>query len=399
MLQQFTINTAFYMLMPFLATHLADDLGLAAWSVGLVLGTRNLCQQGLFLVGGALADRLGCKPVMLAGCALRTAGFALLGFGVTLPTLLVAAALTGFAGALFNPAVRAHLAAEAGERRVDAFALFNIAYQAGMLLGPVVGIALLNVDFRLVCTVAAVLFAGLTVAQAYGLRRTVPTRTPGAEGGNWRVVVANRPFLLFSAAMTGAYVLTFQLYLALPLRAGAAAPGHEQALTSALFATSALVAVAGQTRITTWIKSHWTREQALHRGLMLTAGAFTPLLLPAMPTGGGALRLAPLFVTTIVLAIGTVVIYPFEMDTVVSLARNRLVATHYGLYNTICGIGITLGNLAIGALWDTGHPALSWLALTATGLLSALAVAGLSRRGLLRPTPAPTIGIGISQEA
>ncbi|XMN05799.1 hypothetical protein ACK8N7_07025 [Streptomyces griseobrunneus] len=32
--------------------------------------------------------------------------------------------------------------------------------------------------------------------------------------------MANRPFLLFAAAMTGSYVLTFQVYLALPLAAG-----------------------------------------------------------------------------------------------------------------------------------------------------------------------------------
>jgi hypothetical protein len=41
-----------------------------------------------------------------------------------------------------------------------------------------------------------------------------------------------------------------------------------------------------------------------------------------------------------------------EMDTVVSLSGDRLVATHYGLYNTVSGLGITLGNLATGALWD-----------------------------------------------
>lgn len=80
MVQQFTINTAFYMLMPYLAVHLADGLGMAAWAVGLVLGVRNFTQQGMFLVGGTLADRLGHKPMIMAGCGLRTVGFGLLGF-------------------------------------------------------------------------------------------------------------------------------------------------------------------------------------------------------------------------------------------------------------------------------------------------------------------------------
>ena len=58
MVNQFSINIGFYMLMPYLAGYLAGPLGLAAWAVGLVLGVRNFSQQGMFLVGGTLADRL-----------------------------------------------------------------------------------------------------------------------------------------------------------------------------------------------------------------------------------------------------------------------------------------------------------------------------------------------------
>ncbi|WP_280503419.1 MFS transporter, partial [Nocardia farcinica] len=136
MINQFGINLGFYMLMPYLAGYLAGPLGLAAWAVGLVLGVRNFSQQGMFLIGGTLADRLGYKPLIVAGCLLRTGGFALLVFATSLPGLLVASVATGFAGALFNPAVRAYLAADTGERRVEAFAVFNIIYKAGIQAGP-----------------------------------------------------------------------------------------------------------------------------------------------------------------------------------------------------------------------------------------------------------------------
>lgn len=98
MINQFGINLGFYMLMPYLAGHLAGPLGLAAWAVGLVLGIRNLSQQGMFLLGGTLADRIGDKPLIVTGCLLRTAGFGLLVFAETLPALLIASAATGFAG-------------------------------------------------------------------------------------------------------------------------------------------------------------------------------------------------------------------------------------------------------------------------------------------------------------
>ncbi|MEU0351455.1 MFS transporter [Streptomyces sp. NPDC006237] len=400
MVNQFAINLAFYMLMPYLAAHLAGELGLAAWAVGLVLGVRNFSQQGMFLIGGTIADRFGYKAPIMAGCLLRTGGFALLGWVDNLPALVVASAATGFAGALFNPAVRAYLAAEAGERRVDAFAAFNVYYQAGMLLGPLVGLALLAADFRLVCTVAAAIFAALTLLQGRALpaRRGTAADADGGGGvlAQWRQVVANRPFLLFSGAMIGSYVLTFQVYLALPMAADAALGADGTKVTSGLFVLSAAVAVAGQLKLTAWAKERWSRPQAMVRGLAAMGLAFTPLALAPAGTGPWYLsvELAALAAAVVLLAAGSAVVYPLEMDTVVALAGNRLVATHYGLYNTVSGLGITLGNLATGALWDfaAAHHALwlTWAALTVTGLGCAGAVYALARTGRIgAPAPMP----------
>lgn len=401
MINQFAINLAFYMLMPYLAAHLAGELGLAAWAVGLVLGVRNFSQQGMFLIGGTIADRYGYKMPIMAGCLLRTAGFALLGWVDNLPALIAASAATGFAGALFNPAVRAYLAAEAGGRRVDAFAVFNVYYQAGMLLGPLVGLALLAADFRLVCTVAAAVFAALTVLQA----RALPARRAADSGGvrgdgprgvlaQWRLVVANRPFLLFSLAMIGSYVLTFQVYLALPMAADSVLGADGAKATSGLFVLSAAVAVVGQLKLTDWAKRRWSREEAMVRGLAAMGLAFAPLALAPSGTGVGqtGLQLTALAAAVVLLAAGSAVLYPLEMDTVVALAGNRMVATHYGFYSTVSGLGITLGNLATGGLWDyaTAHDMrwLTWAALTVTGLGCAGAVYALARTGRISSAPA-----------
>ncbi|MET9103686.1 MFS transporter [Streptomyces antibioticus] len=390
MANQFAINLAFYMLMPYLAAHLAGGLGLAAWAVGLVLGVRNFSQQGMFLIGGTIADRFGYKAPIMAGCLLRTLGFGLLGWVDSLPALVVASAATGFAGALFNPAVRAYVATAAGERRVDAFATFNVYYQAGMLLGPLVGLALLAADFRLVCTVAAAIFAVLTVLQwrALPARHGETAGTTAAPDGvlaQWRTVVANRPFLLFATAMIGSYVLTFQVYLALPLAASNALGSKGTWVTSGLFVVSAAVAVTGQLRLTGWAKQRWNPGRALVRGLTAMGLAFLPLALT--PPGTTVTVLAALVAAVVLLAAGSAVVYPFEMDTVVALSGNRLVATHYGLYNTVSGLGITIGNLAVGALWDFAvrHDALwlTWGALTMTGLVCAASVAALARSGRL----------------
>lgn len=81
---------------------------------------------------------------------------------------------------------------------MEAFALFNVFYQAGILAGPLVGLALTGASFRLTCAVAATVFGVLSIIQI----RSLPPQEANARGGEgilaqWRVVVANLPFLTF----------------------------------------------------------------------------------------------------------------------------------------------------------------------------------------------------------
>lgn len=390
MINQFGINLGFFMLMPYLAGYLAGPLGLAAWAVGLVLGVRNFSQQGMFIVGGTLADRLGYKPLIVAGCLLRTAGFGLLVFAHSLPAVLIASAATGFAGALFNPAVRAYLAADAGERRVEAFAMFNVFYQAGILAGPLVGLAFMAVDFRLTAAIAAGVFALLTIAQLFALpqRDAEASESTTTVLQDWRTVAGNRSFLLFAVAMIGSYVLSFQVYLALPLHAAVLAPQHTSALIAAMFVVSGVVAVTAQLRITRWFSHRWGSSRSLVIGMTVVALSFVPLILLPDNRFGSTAAIGALLACAAVLAIGSAAVFPFEMDTVVALSGGRLVGTHYGFYSTIVGVGILAGNVATGALMqaarDRGLGALVWAALAGIGLLCAAALRALARNGHLQ---------------
>ncbi|MEV0293926.1 MFS transporter [Nocardia sp. NPDC050710] len=394
MINQFAINTGFFMLMPYLAGYLAGPLGLAAWAIGLVLGIRNFSQQGMFLVGGTLADRLGYKPLIVTGCLLRTGGFALLAFADTLPALLIASAATGFAGALFNPAVRAYLAVDSADRRVEAFAVFNIFYQAGILFGPIVGLALMAFDFRTTAAGAAVVFGLLTVAQLRALPQHRAEPRTASVLDDWRIVLANRPFLLFAAAMIGCYVLSFQVYLALPMQAARIVGADSAATTlmTAVFVVSGVIAIAGQLRITRWFGERWGRQRSLVFGMAILAAAFVPLLLVPGTGLGVPAAIGALLMTAAILGIGAAAVFPFEMDTVVALCGDRLVATHDGLYNTIVGVGILLGNLGTGTVLDAartaGMSALAWAGLIAIGAAAATGLYILARTGrLAAPVP------------
>ncbi|GGL41450.1 MFS transporter [Planomonospora parontospora] len=402
LVNQLTINVGFYMLMPYLALHLSGELGLAVWLVGLILGVRNLSQQGMFLLGGSLADRIGYKPMITAGLGLRSVGFTLFGLAESLPWLITASALTGLAGALFNPAARAYLAQEAGERKVEAFAVFNVFYQTGIMVGPLIGLVLGGVTFRLTCLVAAGLFTVLAVVQIRALPGRSGSRA-GAQAGmlhDWRQIIGNRSFLLFSLAMIGSYVLNFQVYLGLPIEVRRLT-GSELGVTL-LFMLSGVLAIVGQVRITAWARRRWTAGQAMARGLGLMGTSFVPLALaaslaPALPGTAPwpahALALAPVLLATGLLSLAVMIVYPFEMATIAALGGERMMGTYYGFYNTLSGLGIAAGNLLTGAALDAGRqagmPGLPWWVMAAVGGACAVAVLALDRSGRLEPGRQP----------
>lgn len=251
---------------------------------------------------------------------------------------------------------------------------------------------LLAIDFRVTAAAAAAVFAILTAAQLFALppHRADPAPAEVSILDDWRSVVSNRSFLLFAAAMIGSYVLSFQVYLALPMQAAILSPRHQSSLVAAIFVLSALVAVAGQMRITNWFAAQWGPGRSLAVGLTVLAAAFVPLtLVPDSGRFGTVAAVAALLGSAVMLAIGSAAVFPFEMDTVMRLAGGRLLATHYGFYNTVIGVGILLGNLATGAIMgaarQAGMGALVWAGLTLVGIFAALGLHRLDAGDLLRP--------------
>ncbi|MFD1829312.1 MFS transporter [Streptomyces desertarenae] len=399
LVNQFGVNTGFYLLIPYLALHLDENLGMSAAAIGIVLGVRNLSQQGLFIIGGSAADRLGARGVIISGCALRTVGFGFFALGDSLTVLLAASVLSGLAGALFNPAVRAYISVESGQRRAEAFALFQLFATCGALTGPLLGSVLLLVDFRTSALTAAAVFAVLTVAQALVL----PAREVEGTGrtsvlGDWREALANRRFLLFALAMTGMFTLETQLYLLLP--DGARTATGWAGAAGLVFLTGTVAGLALQLRITARLKERGDRGRWIATGLALMGAAF---LLPLPVTGradtgppdtaaAAALRMLPVLAGAFLLYLGVMVAQPFVMELIPAFGRESLTGTHFGVFYVVSGIAAAAGNTAVGWAMDLGRrmelPWLPWLCCLAFGLSSAAGVAVLRRRAVL-PEPVP----------
>ena len=393
LVNQLGVNIGFYLLIPYLATHLTENLGMSAAVVGIVLGVRNLSQQGLFIIGGSASDRLGARGVIIAGCALRTVGFGLFALGDGLAVLLAASVLSGLAGALFNPAVRAYLSQEAGERKAEAFALFNVFATTGALIGPLVGSVLLLVDFRTSALTAAGIFAVLTVAQALVLPARKVEPSGGGVLGDWREVLRNRAFLAFALAMVGMFTLENQLYLLLP--AGAREATGWDGAAGLVFLVGTLANLALQLRITKALKSRGDRARWIGVGLAVTGLSFLP---PALGTGlgtSGWLAAVPVLLGALLLYLGLMIASPFVMELIPRFGRPELTGTYFGIFYVVSGIAAAVGNTFVGWAMDAGerggHAWLPWVCCALFGLVSACGVAWLYRLGALPASPAAAV--------
>ncbi|MFD5209929.1 MDR family MFS transporter [Streptomyces anulatus] len=393
---QFAFNIGFYAVLPYLATHLGSGLGMAGWLVGLVLGLRTFSQQGLFVVGGALTDRFGPRPVVLAGCALRITGFGWLAVAGSTATVIAAVLLIGFAAALFSPAVESEAAREAvrherdtGTPRAHVLALFSAAGQAGAFIGPLLGslLLLLGGGFRAACLAGAVVFVGVLAGHARLMPRADPVRkrererkrerggdrTPASDTvtrtaqrgrSSWRAVFTNRPFLLLCLAYSGYLVSYNQLYLSLPVEVERAT-GSGAAL-GWLFALSSLLVVVAQVPLTRFSAHRIAPRTALVTGLAVVAAGFAAV--PLTPAGPGGLL--PGAALVVLLTLGQMLLVPAARGLVPDLVDDRQLGLATGALSSVSGIAVLVGSAATGALLDVPAP-VRWAVLAAIPLAGA----------------------------
>ncbi|WP_308117665.1 MFS transporter [Streptomyces anatolicus] len=401
LINQFGIDFGFFLVIPYLASHLGQGLGLSAGVVGVVLGVRNVSSQCMFVLGGSATDRVGAHRVIPAGCLLGALGYALFSTIGGVPTALAASMLSGLAAALMYPAVRAYVAVAAPDRRAEAFALHNMASTTGSLGGMLLGGLLFVVDFRL-CALAA---SGISLLLAIAQLRTLPPhRIRPARGKvlrDWSEVLGNRGFLTFAIAMVGMSAMENQVFLLLPQAAREASGWSRAAGVLPVLGTA--VNVIFQMRVARYVCAHGRDTRWVSRGLALMGLSFLPpVLVAGIPEPVGArdavLHMLPLAMGTLLLYTGVMVAQPTVMELIPLFGRETLTGTYFGLYYVFSGLAAAAGNALVGWAMDTGQqtgrPWLPWMCCTGFGLASAVATAWLHRMRALpteRATAVPAV--------
>lgn len=369
----FFMVVGFTMVIPLVAVHFVDNIGLAAGAVGLALGIRQLAQQGLALVSGVLTDRFGARRLIRLGVLVRAVGFAWLGWSDDLPTLTLALVLTALGGALFEVPYQTAIAALTTEEdRVSYYSLSNTVSGAATALGPLMGSALILFDFRLVCLAAAACFGLTFVIALFVLPPVVAHREiPQNLSYGLGLVRQDGRFLLLTFLLMGYWFTALQMYISFPLRAedltGTASS------VGVMFALNAGMSVVLQYPVVRLLERWLAPGQILVTGvLVMGLGAASVIFAGNFPVFLGSVAL---------FSFGAILTRPTQQTIVASMADTRALGAYMGVGMMAMAFGGGAGNFVGGWLVDVSRnldwASLPWLVFASVAVLSASGLIGM----------------------
>jgi MFS family permease len=211
---------------PLETIYLHGGLGLSMTAVGLILGLCGLAGLPVQLVGGAVADRFGRRPVLIVAILASMTLF--LGLALTQVLWQVVAVIAveaAFGWAMYLTASNAIIGdVTTVARRAEAYGIGRVANSAGIVVGPLIGSLILRHGggYRLSFLVGGAVMGIFLVIATRWLPETRPAAAKhehdGGAGG-YRVVLRDRRFLLFCAVTLlplychGQFLMTFPVLL------------------------------------------------------------------------------------------------------------------------------------------------------------------------------------------
>jgi MFS family permease len=338
-------SLGFGIAVPYFTLYLTGPVGITPTQTGvmmLVWAVVSLVGQPL---GGVLADRIGRRPVMIAGLAgagVSAAGFA---FVSSFWDVIVVTIAWSIFNGVFEPAAGAYVAdvVEPG-LRTEAFGLWRVMGNAGFAVGPPVGALVIWLSSMR----ATFLFAGLAILLFlviifHGLPESRPEPGEGEPPARFRDALRDR-LLLILALGTAIATFTYAFFEeALPVFL------HEErglavVTWGLVLGINPVLVTIFQYPIARWAARRSSRN-VLAFGAVLQ-GASLALLLPFSSLGA-------LVVAVVILAAGEMLIAPVGAAVAAEIAPERLRGSYQGVIN-IAWEG-AWGPAALIGLWLVGR--------------------------------------------
>ena len=365
LLDNLFIVLGFYVVFPLVSTHFVSQVGWSALFVGFALGFRQFVQQGFGLIGGAIADRFGAKPMIITGMFLRSIGFISMALATEHWLLLISCLLSALGGLLFDPPrMGLTIKFTRPHERGKFISLLMIQDNAGAVIGALIGGILIDYDFQLVCWCGAFIFFlcgifNLLFLPAYHI---AIGKAPIING--MKMVLQDKKFTHYVLTLTGYYVLWVQIMLMLPLTITAVS--GSPSYVKWMYAIQASISLILLYPLARFSEKYFRLDQRLKFGLLLMSFAFIII--------GFTSQLSILLSLIALFYFGAIIAEPARETLATVLTNPKAKGSYMGFSRLGLALGGFIGYTGAGWLYDMaiqiGLPHLPWIVLTLVGLLT-----------------------------
>ncbi len=377
------------LLFPFFTLYVTAKFEVGMTTVGLLFAVFSLTSVVGSTIGGALADRLGRKKMVIFGLLTSAITVLVMGFADTLAMFTLGAVLSGLFADTGGPAQQAMVADLLPERqRAEGYGIQRVVNNLAVVIGPIIGGFMAAISYLLLFIADAIGSTITAVIVAVKLPETKPETTEEEDQNRESLAQTFRgyavplkdpsfqAFLLASALATIVY-MQMNTTLAVYLRDSHGIPPQGYAM---LLSMNALMVVVLQFPVTRRIKR------------------FSPMLMMALGTllysiGFGLYGLASsnvmFVIAMIIITVGEMVVLPVSQALVASMSPEAMRGRYMAVYGFSWVIPMAIGPLLAGLIMDYADPRWVWYASMLVGLVSTGIYLLLLKRGIPRPVQTP----------
>jgi len=357
-----------FMLYPFFALYLTQKYDIGMATVGILFATFSLSGFVGSALGGAVADRMGRKGVIIASLLLSSLSALGMGFAPTLAIFVAVSVIVGTLGSIGGPAheaVVADLLPE--EKRAEGYGIIRVIFNVAVIIAPPIAgllVAHSYLTLFIVDAVISIIAAGIVF---FALPETKPAAHPDAVPETMKQTFAgyarvfrDTPFVLF----IGVTVMMTLVYMNMNTTLGVFLrdyKGLPEIGYGSLLSINAIIVVALQF----WVTRKLEKFKPL---LMMAVGTLLYAIGFAMYglVSGMALFIAAMVIITI----GEMVVAPFQQSLVASFAPEDMRGRYMAVSGLTWGIAFMIGPYFAGLVLDSANPSMLWLVSGFIGLLA-----------------------------
>jgi MFS family permease len=199
----FLNSAAFSISLPFIAIYLFDDRHISMTVVGLIILLGGVASAAVQLYAGALADRLGRRPLLIASVVAAGVFYLIMAFmvGLTAPVWIIVVVYTLVRSALMmqRPAIQAMVVDLCPrEKLVEANGVLRVGQNLGWAFGPAIGgYLLVSISYSWLFGVAAFISLAIIFFVWSSIKETCHVIEEQITLAGIFAATRNRSFLIF----------------------------------------------------------------------------------------------------------------------------------------------------------------------------------------------------------